>query len=94
MSRVVFIAVSLAGLAWASSLELRGQDGAPVNFPTATLGGTQFWSDELVFRDWRIQRNVLSGHYRLLDDRDFRMAWGTLDQCRARLGELARDLSG
>lgn len=91
MSRVVFIAVSLAGLAWASSLELRGQDGAPVNFPTATLGGTQFWSDELVFRDWRIQRNALSGHYRLLDDRDFRMAWGTLDQCRSRLGELARE---
>lgn len=61
------------------------------NVATGTLGGTQFWSDELVFRDWRIQRSVLSGHYRLLDDRDIRRAWGTFEQCRSRLDELKRD---
>ena len=91
MPRVVFIAVSFVCLAFANAIALRGQDATPLNFPTATLGGTQFWSDELVLRDWRIQRNALSGHYRLLDDRDFRMAWGTLDQCRSRLDELARE---
>jgi Uncharacterized protein with an alpha/beta hydrolase fold len=64
---------------------------APLNFPTATMGGVQFWSDELVFRGWRIQQNVLTGHYRLLDDHDFRMAWGTFDQCQARLEELKRE---
>jgi hypothetical protein len=63
---------------------------APLNFPTATLGGVQFWTDELVFRGWRIQQNALTGHYRLLDDRDFRMAWGTFGQCQARLEELKR----
>ena len=61
------------------------------NFPTATLGGNTFWTDELVHGDWRIQRNVLSGHYRLLDGRDFRRAWGTFDQCKARFGELKRE---
>jgi pimeloyl-ACP methyl ester carboxylesterase len=61
---------------------------APINFPTATMGGVQFWSDELVFRGWRIQQNALTGHYRLLDDHDFRMAWGTFDQCQARFDEL------
>ena len=61
---------------------------APANFPTATLGGTQFWTDELVYGKWRIQQNVLSDHYRLLDDRDFRRAWGTFEQCRTKLDEL------
>jgi hypothetical protein len=64
---------------------------APLNFPSSTLGGVQFWSDELVFRGWRIQQNALSGHYRLLDEHDFRMAWGTFDQCRARFDELRRE---
>ncbi|MCI0358954.1 MAG: alpha/beta hydrolase [Planctomycetaceae bacterium] len=64
---------------------------APLNFPTATMGGVQFWSDELVFRGWRIQQNALTGHYRLLDEHDFRMAWGTFDQCRDRLDELKRE---
>ncbi|MGQ9575532.1 MAG: hypothetical protein ACUVUC_09450 [Thermoguttaceae bacterium] len=31
-----------------------------------TLGGKQFWADELLFHQWRIQRNVLTGHCRLL----------------------------
>jgi pimeloyl-ACP methyl ester carboxylesterase len=58
---------------------------------TETLGGTQFWSDELVFHDWRIQRHVTNGHYRLLDDRGFRRAWGTFEQCRARLNLLKEE---
>jgi pimeloyl-ACP methyl ester carboxylesterase len=65
----------------------------PVNFPTATMGGVQFWSDELVFRDWRIQQNVYTGHHRLLDGRDFRRAWGTFDECQARLRDLQRELN-
>lgn len=66
---------------------------APLNFPTATLGGMQFWSDELVFRGWRIQQNALTGHHRLLDADDFRRAWGTFEQCQARLEELKRELN-
>lgn len=54
----------------------------PPNVPTVTLGGEQVWSDELVFRDWRIQRNAVTGHYRLLDPHDIRRAWGTWEQCR------------
>jgi pimeloyl-ACP methyl ester carboxylesterase len=89
MSRVFQFVCCCAALMAAVS-PLRGAEPAPPNFPTATLGGTQFWSDELVFRDWRIQRNVLSGHCRLLDDRDFRMAWGTFDECRSQLEALKR----
>jgi pimeloyl-ACP methyl ester carboxylesterase len=65
---------------------------APINLPSATLGGTQFWSDELVYRGWRIQRNALAGHYRLLDDRDFRRAWGTYEQCQTEFERLREEL--
>ena len=32
--------------------------------PMPTMGGIQFWGDELCFHGWRIQRNVLTGHCR------------------------------
>src|SRR5262245_24703007 len=69
-------------------------DGAaPANLATPTLGGMQFWQDELLFHAWRIQRNVFTGHYRLLDDHDWRQAWGTFDECQARLEDSKRERS-
>lgn len=48
-----------------------------LNVPLPTTGGGQIWSD-LVFRDgYRIQRNELTGHYRLLDPRNVRRGWGS-----------------
>ena len=55
---------------------------------SANLGGKQFWADELFFHAWRIQRNVVSGHSRLLDGNNIRHAWGTFDQCHDKLAEL------
>ena len=49
-----------------------------------TLGGMQFWADEVVFHDWRIQRNVITQHYRLLDGDDVRIKSGTHASCQAR----------
>src|SRR4051794_8897480 len=63
---------------------------APVNLAWRTLGGEQLWSDELVYGKWRMQRNELTGHYRLLDAADVRRAWGTAEQCRTALDELKR----
>src|ERR1700676_4357774 len=59
----------------------------PPNFESPTFGGWQLWGDELVFHGWRIQRHVSTGHYRLLDESNLRHAWGTLEQCRAKLEE-------
>jgi pimeloyl-ACP methyl ester carboxylesterase len=53
-----------------------------------TLGGRQFWGDLQFFHGYRIQRNIFTGNYRLLDDRDWRHASGTLQMCRAKLDEL------
>jgi pimeloyl-ACP methyl ester carboxylesterase len=65
---------------------------SPGNVSSPTLGGVQFWADVLVFHDWRIQRNVYTGHHRLLDERDVRRAWGTFDHCLSTLDDLKRTL--
>lgn len=63
------------------------------NLQGPTLGGKQFWSDELIFRKWRIQRNVITKHYRLLDDANKRRAWGSFEQCQAKLERLKEELA-
>ncbi len=60
--------------------------GKPVPIPT--LGGKQFWADELFFHQWHIQQNVLTGHCRLLDGHNRRHAWGSFFQCRAKLDQI------
>lgn len=58
------------------------------NVVLPTIGGKQFWTDQFVFRDWRIQRNVYTKHCRLLDPRDFRQAWGSYSACLRKFEEL------
>jgi len=59
--------------------------------PMPTLGGNQLWADELLRHQWRIQRNVVSGRYRLLDGSNLRHASGTFEQCRAVLDQIQRE---
>ena len=61
-----------------------------LNIKLKTLGGKQFWTDELHFHKWRIQRNVMTGHFRLLDKNDFRHAWGNKPHCIKALGAIAK----
>lgn len=65
-------------------------DPPPPNVPMVTLGGQQFWSDELFFHQWHIQRNALTGHYRLLDELGVRWAWGSLTDCRTALEKIRK----
>ncbi|MCA9145452.1 MAG: alpha/beta hydrolase [Planctomycetaceae bacterium] len=57
-----------------------------------TFGGKQLWTDELIFHDWRIQRHTWTGHYRLLDDKDYRRAWGSFEHCNEQLESLKQEL--
>lgn len=82
---------------------LRADDGVPKssdvqppsafnpNVATKTLGGREFWGDVAHFHGWRIQHNVLTKHYRLIDGDDVRHAWGTREQCQAKLDEIKRE---
>ncbi len=65
-------------------------DEAPVsatNVPLDTFGGMQFWTDFVIRGGWRVQRNAMTGHYRLLDDANVRQGWGNYAFC---LQELDR----
>jgi pimeloyl-ACP methyl ester carboxylesterase len=50
-----------------------------------TLGGRQFWGDVQFFHGWRIQQNVFTKHFRLLDANDQRHASGSLTECQEAL---------
>lgn len=63
----------------------------PMPLPMPTLGGKQFWADEVHFHRWRIQRNVFTDQCRLLDGRNLRYATGTYDECLAALDQIKRD---
>jgi pimeloyl-ACP methyl ester carboxylesterase len=50
--------------------------------PFPTLGGKQLWGDVMLHAGYRIQRNVWTGHHRLLSPHDFRLAVGDFAACR------------
>jgi hypothetical protein len=52
------------------------------NIPFWTLGGKQYWADVFIYGGWRIQKNIFSGHFRLLDTEDIRRGWGDYKHCR------------
>ncbi len=47
------------------------------NLALPTMGGKQLWTDHRYWNGWRIQYNSTFGHYRLLDPKAVRRAWGT-----------------
>ena len=46
------------------------------NIVFPTLGGKVFWTDLAEINGWRVQKNKITGHCRVLDDEDYRRAWG------------------
>jgi hypothetical protein len=59
------------------------------NLRFRTLGGRHFWADIAITPSHRIQRNVWTGHCRLLDGSDRRLVAGSLERCRAAARLLA-----
>lgn len=64
----------------------------PFNLDIPTLGGKYLWADVILLADWRIQKNILTDHYRLLDGDNRRRAWGTYEHCQAKLATFKADL--
>lgn len=62
----------------------RDPKGFP-NLPLATLGGSQYWTDVCWISGWKIQRHATTHHHRLLDPKEYRMAWGSLEHCHDEL---------
>lgn len=88
--RILCIGIVVFARLLGMASRLAGQDpaDAQAQVPMPTLGGKQFWADELFFHQWRIQRHAVTGHYRLLDEHDLRYASGTYDACKAVLDKI------
>ena len=60
------------------------------NIPFPTLGGHVFWTDLANVKGWRLQRNDITRHCRILDPDDIRRAWGGEDALLKELRRLSR----
>ena len=56
-----------------------------------TAGGRQFWGDVHHLHGWRIQQNVFTKHFRLIDPDDIRHTWGSFDDCQASLTRISQE---
>ncbi len=64
-------------------IEKFGEGNMNLDFPT--LGGKQVWADRFIHGNWRIQKNLLTDHCRLLNPKDIRKGWGSFAECRVLL---------
>ncbi len=62
------------------------------NWKTTTLGGMQFWTDHRWIEGCRLQKNALTGHWRVLDANNVRQTWGTLEVCETAFLDIAKSL--
>ena len=46
------------------------------NIPMKTMGGKTFWNELAECKGWRLQKNMITQHCRILDPQDIRRAWG------------------
>ena len=60
----------------------------PFAIPLPTMGGMQYWSDEVWFQGWRIQYNSLFKQSRLLAPDAKQYAFGSFDHCKERLEKI------
>ena len=58
--------------------------------PLKTLGGKQFWTDDYHCGGWRIQQNVISETFRLLDPENKQHGSGAREDCLSKLEEFKR----
>jgi pimeloyl-ACP methyl ester carboxylesterase len=84
----------LAGLMTTGAASMRAEAPVPRVVKQQMAGDTirdkYYWTDELVFHDWRIQRHADNGRYRLLDGESIEHASGRFDDCQHRLDEIKR----
>ena len=68
-------------------------DAPPEGFPNitfGTMGGKQFWTDFVIRDNWRIQQNIYTGHFRLLNPKNQRVACGNYAHCWRKLQSAAQ----
>lgn len=54
------------------------------NIPCQTLGGKYLWETLSYSNGWKLQQNILTRHYRILDPANIRQSWN-VDEEQIRL---------
>ncbi|MEM7452822.1 MAG: alpha/beta fold hydrolase [Planctomycetota bacterium] len=65
--------------------------GGMWNLAMPTRGGQQFWTDVRNSGGWRVQRNSVTGHHRLIDAGNVRRAWGSREHCEHQLNQAVEN---
>ena len=92
MKLILFLVVCLLPVATAMSQDQsENETRGNWNVKSKTFGGKQFWTDVQFTSGWKIQQNVLTEHYRLLDPKKVRHAWGDFDACQSHLAKLLNE---
>lgn len=63
-----------------------------LNLTIPTLGGHLLWSELESCNGWRLQKNLLTGHCRILDAQNTRRAWGRESTMRSAFQKVRRQL--
>lgn len=61
------------------AFKLLDQEISLPNVPTKTAGGHHFWNTLAEYNGWKIQENMIDHHARILNDKNIRVAWGTVN---------------
>ena len=93
VAKVALLSVGIWWVLGGDAMSQGPEQGGRFNLELPTLGGKQFWADVRHFHKWRIQLNVVTGHYRLLDSNNIRHAWGTLGECSRALESIRKSRS-
>ncbi|MCQ2396993.1 MAG: alpha/beta fold hydrolase [Lentisphaeria bacterium] len=66
-------------LATSNELSVRLQNNSTFNIETPTFGGNTFWENHEAGK-WKLQINIISGWWRILDENNVRKARGTTEE--------------
>lgn len=95
-SSLGLLALALGGCTFASCQAIGQQESETVarkfNIALPTSGGAQLWTDVNFRGGYRVQRNALTGHYRILDSHNFRRGWGSETDSAELLDELCPEI--
>jgi len=64
------------------------------DWKTTTLGGLQFWTDYRWNAGCRLQKNAVTGHWRVIDAKNVRHARGSREECEVGFSELISQIAG
>jgi len=71
------------GTAMSAEKKVATPEKEPFNLAWKTTGGMQFWTDHLYRDGYRIQQNAVTGHWRLLNNDNVRLGWGSRRTCES-----------